>query len=185
MADRVSVVSCAHGAWIQSSYTMGRSLAGAVGDGCESLVHVPVDAAGFAAVFSESELLILHTHGSAIGLYDYRTDGRSTTILTLEEAAALPRNPRLRFVMATACETAGGNPHENLAAALSRRISPDGILIASRTVVWGADTEFGAKDGACAWVAYRNGEILRHPHELPALLTMGDGYRIACELGAR
>ena len=182
MLSRVGVISCSHAHWIRSSRVMGRRLAEAAGypEG-ESLVHIPIDARGFAAVLPEAELLILHTHGSPTGLYDFRADRQTTTIARLEEIAEMPRAEGVRLAVVTACEVAGGDPSHNLASVLSTRISPRGIVLANRYVVWGEDYDFGDRAGRHGWVAYREGRLLLPEDALPASLTMADAYRILVE----
>lgn len=178
MMSAVGVISCAHGAWIESSFTMGRALAAAIGGGAESRVHAPVDARGLAAALAEAEYVILHTHGSPEGIYDHRADGRDTTIATLADIASMPPLPSLRLIVATACQAAGGDPQSNLAAALSRKIAPDGLVIANRHVVFGADYDFGEREGRPGWVGYRAGRCVLSEDRMPARLTMADAYRI-------
>ncbi len=181
MMSAVGVISCAHGAWIESSITMGRALAAAIGGGAESRVHTPVDAAGLAACLGEAAYVILHTHGSPEGIYDQRADGRSTTVATLADIGRLPPLPHLRLVIATACQAAGGDPGQNLAAAISRKIAPEGLVIANRHVVFGADYDFGEREGRRGWVAYRAGRCVLTEQDLPARLTMADAYGIYLE----
>ena len=72
MLSTVGIMSCAHGAWIASSKTMGDTLAAAVGDGAYSNVHTPVDKSGFLACLGEAKYIIIHTHGCPDGLFDQR-----------------------------------------------------------------------------------------------------------------
>lgn len=179
MMSKVGVISCAHAHWLRSSRVMGRYLALAAGySEHDSLTHVPIDRAGFAAVFPEAELEILHTHGTPLGLYDQRADGGGGPIVTLEDIERLPRAAGVRLVVITACEAAGGDPAHNLASVISTRISPSGLVIANRHVVWGEDYDFGEKTGKRGWVAYRDGRILLTPEDIPAAITMKDAYEL-------
>ena len=181
MLSKVGIMSCAHAAWIASSYTMGKALADAVGNGANSRVHTPVDFSGFSACLREAEYLIIHTHGSAEGLYDFRADGKGGTLATLSQLAALPKIPTLRLVIITACEAAGGDIQHNVASVLSSRIADEGLVIANRHVVWGADYDFGEKNGLCGWVAYRDGRLLLDENAFPPNITMADAYRCFCD----
>ena len=172
---RVAVLSCAHFAWLESSMVMGHDLARAMGE-VESHIHVPVDKEGLAACLADADALVVHTHGSAHGFFDQRADGRQTVIASLEDIAALPPFPSLRFVLITACGAAG--EEENIAATFSRRISPDGLVIANRYAVWGGSREFTAESGARGWVGYRNGAMVLGEYDIPASLSMAEAYRV-------
>ena len=178
MLSLVGIMSCAHGAWISSSRTMGDTLARAVGEGAYSTVHVPVDKTGFFACLSEAKYLIIHTHGSPHGLYDQRADGSRKTIMTLSGIEALPDFPGIQLVILTACQAGGGAPERNVAAALSKKIAKGGLVIANRFVTWGADSDFGEKEGRQGWVGYQNGRLVIPSEKLPARITMADAYRI-------
>ena len=176
--SKVGIASCSHYAWIASSLTMGKSLAEAIGEGVECRVHTPVDRAGLIAVLEDSDYFIMHTHGSAVGFYDQRASGKSTTIATLSGIKSFPEFPRLRLVVITACEAAKEEEKGNIACALSTRIARDGLVIANRYVVFGADHDFGEREDKQGWVAYQNGRLVLPEDVLPARITMPDAYRI-------
>ena len=45
-------------------------------------------------------------------------------------------------------------------------------------IVWGADSDFGDKDGRQGWVAYRDGKLVIPGERLPARITMADAFNI-------
>ena len=177
---KVAVLSCSHYAWIESSRTMGEKLASVVQYGGESHVHVPIDKKGFIASLNDATYCIIHTHGSAEGFLDQRADNSMHTIVSLRTVKSLPVFPKLRLAIITACATAS-NGDDNIAAALSTKISPHGLVIANRYEVWGADHDFGEKDGKCGWVGYQNGKLVLTENDFPPCITMADGYRIFLE----
>ena len=171
----IAVISCAHYAWLESSREMGVHLAGAIGNGTESHVHVPIDREGLRASLADADFAIVHTHGSREGFFAQRADGKSTVIATLSDVLALPECPKLKLVLITACETARGGD-DNIAAALSTRIAKNGLVLANRYVVYGASYDFGDRDGRHGWVGYRNGKPVLTEDALPAVITMRDAY---------
>ena len=178
MSSKIAIMSCAQIDWINSSKTMGDCLARAIGEGASCNVNIPIDSHGFKDCFSRLTHLIIHTHGDSGALYDQRSDGRILKIISMRGIEEMTPNRNLRFIMMTACSSAGG-AGKNIASVLSTRISPKGIVIANRHVVWGADYDFGTKDGARGWVAYRNGEMILDENDIPEKLTMADAYNIA------
>ena len=178
MLSIVGVLSCAHGAWIASSRTMGENLARAVGDGAYSNVHTPVDKAGFIACLGEAKYLIIHTHGSPDALYDQRATGDIKKIISLRGIEEMQDIPTVQLIFMTACATAGGDPDKNVASALSKRIAKNGMVFANIYNVWGSDYDFGEKEGKPGWVAYRNGVRVLSPEELPASMTAADAFKI-------
>ena len=54
----------------------------------------------------------------------------------------MPINNKIRFIIVTACQTAGGIVNKNVAYWLSKRINPAGIVIANTDTVWGGDKQF-------------------------------------------
>ena len=175
----VTVLSCSPEGWLTSSHRMGEDLMHALGAERYEVVtaRTPEE---FASVFSRVDgALLLHVHGSAVGLYDDGGGVGTVRIVSIEEALALPVNPRIRVVVCTACETASGEPEGNIMSALSRRIAPGGILLANRYTVWGASTAFYAADGRHGWVVYSDGQLLLAPEALPVELRMEDVPGIA------
>ena len=178
---KVAAVSCAEWAWIESSRYMGETLRDAIGGGAESHVHVPVDRAGLLSIMEDANYLVVHVHGSPVGLFDQRADEKRTTIATLANIKNFPHFQRLLLVVMTACSTAGGENDKNIACELSRHINPQGLVIANRYDTWGSCFDFGEKNGKKGWVAYRNGELLLTEEDFPAAITMADAYRIFTE----
>ena len=171
-------MSCAHGAWIASSKTMGDTLAAAVGDGAYSNVHTPVDKSGFLACLGEAKYIIIHTHGCPDGLFDQRADGKGPRIISRSGIDTMPDFPGVQLIILTACQSAGGDPEKNVAASLSKKIAKNGLVIANTYIVWGADSDFGDKDGRQGWVAYRDGKLVIPGERLPARITMADAFNI-------
>lgn len=177
---KVAVLSCANYAWIESSRTMGENLASVIQYGGESHVHVPIDKKGFIASLNEATYCIIHTHGSAEGFFDHRADHNRPAIVSLRTVKSLPVFPKLRLAIITACSSAS-NAEENIAAAFSTKIAPNGLVIANRYDVFGADYDFGEKDGKNGWVGYQNGKLVLSEQDFPPRITMADGYRIFLE----
>lgn len=179
----VSVASCAHHAWIASSITMCKRLADEIGNNSEWRVHTPINAEGLKMALANSDYFIMHTHGTAKGLFDYRADHSGGTIATLEEIQKFPRFPRLKMIFITACKTAERIEGDNVASALSRLIAADGLVIANRYTVWGSDYDFHARDYKRGWVGYQGGRQILTENDIPPSITSADAYRIFAQLG--
>ena len=175
---KVAVASCAHFAWIESSRTMGENLAKAIQYGAESHVHIPVDKNGLIACLSDADYFIMHTHGSAEGFFDQRADNSQKVISSLRTVKTFPSFPKLKLVIITACGAAGKQGKENIAAVLSTKIASNGLVIANRYEVFGADYDFGEKDGKHGWVGFQNGNLVLSENDFPSRITMADGYAI-------
>ena len=142
-------------------------------------VICPQNAEEFCAAWDEAgPCIIMHTHGSAQSLCNQLEDGSVVNLITLDQLKEMPRSKTIRLVVVTACETAGGDPLDNVASVLSQKISPRGLVIANVYPVWGADTYFGEKHERNGWTVYQDGEIIRHPDELPVTITLD----YACKL---
>ena len=181
MADgiiKIGAASCAHWAWIESTQAMLKNLENAVAGPTQCMLHTPVTGKGFVECLKESNLLIIHTHGSAFALYDQREDGEGPVFLDLDGLKELPRFPELKLVISTACGLADDDGLENFASELSRHIAPDGLVIANKYVVWGSWYDFGEKEGKPGWIAYQDGARVLTEDEIPARITMADAYRI-------
>ena len=173
---RIAVLSCSHYAWIESSRAMGENLAYAIGYGTEMHVHTPVDKKGLLACLNVANYAIIHTHGAPDRLIDQREDNSQKLITTVSGVKEFPEFPSLRLIIMTACSTAGGENDKNIACELSKHIAKDGLVIANRHVVYGANYDFGEKNGKLGWVAYRNGNLVLTEDKFPAYITMADGY---------
>ena len=125
--------------------------------------------------------VIIHTHGSATGLFD-QDSNNTPKIISTSEIKKIPKNNSIYFVMMTACSTAVGDKKSNVAYYLSKKINSKGIIIANKYTVSGGSTKFKAKDGSKGWVAYKNGKIVRDSDNIPAELTMEKAYKIYEEL---
>lgn len=166
----VTVISCSHAEWVQSSHIMGERLMTAC-HGASYRVVTPRSKEEFSALWRELEgAVILHTHGSETGLYDH-TDFGTPLICSVEDLDSLPCNPRLTLVVSTACETASGDPLHNVAATISKKINENGLTLANRYIVLGASENFEAEGGVHGWVAYSGGRLIRTPKELPVSIN--------------
>lgn len=185
VAKPVVVISCEPDAWVFSSRTMGADMAEAIGKPEQYRVDCPDTALAFEASWRNSAYcVVVHTHGSPEGLFNEGFDpveNQNTTpvIIHLNDIKTLTRNNDIMFVMITACETAGGEEEDNVACWLSKKINPNGIVLANYYFGYGADKEFtGVKAGSeipeDGWRVYRNGIRVN----MPKVLTMEKSYRI-------
>lgn len=172
--SEVTVISCTPAAWLESSHRMGEDLMRAIGAERFEVVTAPTREAFFGAFANADGAVLLHLHGSAVGLYDEDRNGGTPVIVSSEDLSALPENPRVRLLVSTACEVASGDPEGNAAALLSRKIAEDGLLLANRFVVVGASTVFSASEGRAGWVTYSGGFPVADPDELPREIRMSD-----------
>jgi len=97
----------------------------------------------------------------------------------------MQRNKKIKFLICTACSTAGSNGKlKNTATVLSEKISKKGIVIANQYTVSGRSSSFwGVIDGenpVKGWKAYRNGKVITT--DIPAELTFDLAAEIYNEL---
>ena len=160
IGPKVSVVSCIDADWIASSKTMGIDMASEFGNEKSYIVEVPTTAEAFGDCWRESnECMVIHTHGSPEGLWGQYDDESQESIVSMEEIKQLPMNTNIRFIVITACKAAGGVPNDNIAYWLSKRINPNGIVIANTDTVVGSSKEFWGSSDKYTWKVYRNGMI--------------------------
>ena len=179
----VTVISCSHEGWIPSSNTMGRNMAKAFGRRYTHTVVTAETLLNFKNAWANAgDCIVIHTHGAPDALADENTDEVQSTFAGISDIKAMKQNKAIRFVMMTACSTAGGDPYNNVAYHLSKKINPKGIVIANQYTVGGSDVSFGAYDSSHGWVAYKNGKIVRTPDQIPISITMENAYRIYREL---
>ena len=176
--SKVGIASCAQFDWVQSSKDMVQNLANAVGNPTEWKVHIPVNSQNLIACLKQCNYYIIHTHGSAESFFDVREDGNTPQIVSVKGLQFFPKFPDLKLVVITACECAKQIDGLNIAAALSKHIAPDGLVIANRFVVYGANYDFGERDGKQGWVAYQNGRQVLSETDFPARITMSDAFNI-------
>lgn len=161
---------------------MGRDMAKAFGKNSSYEVKATPTEKSFISAWKKAEdCVVIHTHGSPTGLFDENESG-TPQIISLSKINKVPKRSSIRFVMMTACSTAGGKEKENVAYNLSRKINPKGIVIANKYTVAGGDSSFGASNNERGWVAYQNGKIVRHAEKIPVVLTMKKAYDIYREL---
>ena len=179
----VTVISCSPEAWISSSNKMGLDMANAVGAPNHYIVKTPTTATAFANCWNEADhCVVVHTHGDPNNLCNEVEDPATSTktypvIITKNQIEDLSINNNILFVMVTACRTAGGLlRHDNVAYWLSKKIHPDGIVIANTDDVDGTDKEFWGRNKNQTWKAYKNGVIL--DVSLPVTLTMSSAHDI-------
>lgn len=177
-SKRLSVISCSHRDWCTSSHKMGKDLAACYGKGMGYLVYPTAKGDEFTSVWHKAcHAVIVHTHGSEQALYDVR-DGGTPQIIDTQGIASMPRNEKIKFVVVTACQAAGGSKQDNVAYHLSRKIHVKGILIANVYGTVGDDTTFCGRENKRGWVIYQNGQIICHAQSLPAELTMPSAYAL-------
>ena len=174
--SKVGIASCAQYDWVQSSRTMVENLANAVGDRAEWKVHIPVNSQNLITCLKQCNYYIIHMHGSAESFFDVREDGSTPQIVSVKGLQFFPKFPDLKLVVITACECGKEIDGQNIAAALSKHIAPDGLVIANRYVVFGADYDFGERNGKHGWVAYQNGRQVLTETDFPARITMSDAF---------
>ena len=171
---KVTVISCTPEGWISSSEIMGRDMATAFNSQESYVVNTPTNASQFETCWNEAgECIIVHTHGNPNGLYDHGEDS-TPLIVSKANIANLSQNDEIHFIMVTACETAGGDESDNVACWLSKKINPNGIVIANKYIVSGSSESFEASGGQDGWRVYRNGALEHMPKEL----TMSKAYEI-------
>ena len=173
---KVTVLSCSPSGWVESSEIMGRDMATAFNNEESYVVKTPTNVSSFETCWNEAgECIIVHTQGSSVGLYDHGT-GSTPIIVSKINIANLPVNNSIRFIMMTACETAGETANDNVAYWLSKRINPDGIVIANTDIVSGGSTSFRGSNNGPTWKVYKNG-IVQNPVS-DVSLTMQKAYDI-------
>ncbi len=179
--NKITVISCSPSTWVASSQSMGQNMLSAYNDagelGGNSVVVTPNSALEFETYWSMAgECLIIHTHGSPVGLFDHGEDNSTPLIISKDRLELMSINNNIKFIMMTACSTAGGTVNDNVAYWLSKKINPNGIVIANSNKVSGGSINFGASNGEATWKVYRNGSIVKNCTEV--YLTMSDAYNI-------
>ncbi len=171
---KVTVLSCSPNGWLESSEIMGKDMAMAFN--CENsyIVKTPNNVLTLKNCWNEAgECIIIHTHGSPDGLYDEGTN--STPIIASKtDIANFATNHAICFVMITACETAGGTTTDNVAYWVSKKINPNGIVIANTDVVSRGATSFRGINNKPTWKVYKNGVLQASVSDVT--LTMQSAY---------
>ena len=173
----VTVISCSHPEWIATSNTMGNDMAIAFHyeEGCN--VRTPTTSTDFSSCWNEAgECIVIHTHGSPHELFNEDENNGTPQIISTEEIRNLQNNNKIHFIMMTACQTAGGTFNDNVAYWLSKKINPNGIVIANTEIVGGTDKTFSGITNAQTWKVYKNGEIQAPITDVT--LTMQKAYDI-------
>ena len=174
----IAVISCAHHACLESANIKGRLLAEAIGADARHKVYIPVNSKGLIASLSEADYAVISTYGGSDKLFDQREDGSYPAIASCASIKRFPSFDSLRLVFVLACSAAGGQGDQNIAAALSRCIAKDGIVIANRYTIIGTSYHYRAKNGKQGWVAYQNGRVVISEEHFPARITMQDVYDV-------
>lgn len=176
-APKATVISCINKGWITTSRTMGEDMATAFGDASNYVVKTPTNEASFEACWkATNECMVIHTHGSPDELLGYDDDKFYLPIISKDGQEILPINNKIRFIIVTACQTAGGIVNDNVAYWLSKRINPAGIVIANTDTVLGDDKQFYGKNKKPTWKVYKNG-VIQNPISA-VTLTMTEAYNI-------
>jgi hypothetical protein len=174
---KVTVISCSPEAWVVSSKTMGNDMATAFNSQGGCIVRTPTNADSFDSCWNNAgECMIIHTHGSPVGLFDHGGDGSTPVIISKANIKNLTKNNKIKFIMMTACETAGGTSSDNVAYWLSKKINSNGIVIANTDIVSGNDTSFHGSSNNQTWKVYKDGIVQNIV--LPVTLTMSRAYDI-------
>lgn len=173
---KVMVISCSPSAWVASSEIMGQDMAKAFNCEGSYTVETPTNVSSFENYWNTAdECVVIHTHGSPTGLFDH---GENSTpkIISKKEISNLQINNNVHFIMMTACETAGGIENDNVAYWLSKKINPNGIVIANTDIVSGGSTSFKGTNSNPTWKVYKNGIIQAPIYDVT--LTMQSAYNI-------
>ena len=175
-SPKVTVISCSPDGWLKSSEIMGINMAKAFNYEGSYAVKIPDNYLSFETCWNAvEECVIIHTHGSPDGLFN-EIEKSTPIIVSKENIANLPINNSIYFVMMTSCSTAGGATDDNVAYWLSKKINPDGIVIANTDRVSGASTKFYGSNETPTWRIYKNG-IIQDP--IPDIvLNMENAYNI-------
>lgn len=169
--NSVSVLSPTSYDWFESSITMGNALKEAAG--AKKSTAIMVHSGNFAFQWKNlrSKYVIIHTHGSSIGIYG--VDGEE--IITTKDMNSIVRNNTIKCVIITSCSVAGNTEEntDNFACALSRKINKKGVVVGCKVVVSGGDTNFQPYDYNSEekpWLIYRNGVMINDG--LPKTISM-------------
>lgn len=177
----VSVIGCRNSNWAESSRIMGEELAKAIGRPAEFTVKEPADPKEFATAWNSLGFAaVIHTFGSYKSLYEDSPEGLRE-IISYADIEKLPALCQTQLVVITAGFTAGGDENRNVASAISRKISPSGIVIANQAGLYGYASEFTSCDSLRGWTIYQGGKELRSREKLPLTLTMEKAYRLYWE----
>ena len=173
---KVMVISCSPSAWVASSEIMGQDMAKAFNCEGSYTVETPTNVSSFEKYWNTAdECVVIHTHGSPTGLFDHGENSTSK-IISKKEISNLQINNNVHFIMMTACETAGGIENDNVAYWLSKKINPNGIVIANTDIVSGGSTSFKGTNSNPTWKVYKNGIIQAPIYDVT--LTMQSAYNI-------
>ena len=148
----ISVISCSPSGWVASSITMGNNMALAMRANGTCSIECPTNYFQFNLSWQYAgKCVIIHTHGSPDGLYNEK-NGATPIIISTQQIQKIARNSNIKFVMMTACSTAGNSTGKNVACWLSQKINRRGIVIANKYTVVGGDTQFKAYNSEKGWV---------------------------------
>ena len=161
----VTVISASSNEWIYSSAIMGQDLCDAANLNSSTVITPSSLSFFYDWRRIHSKFVIVHTHGSPEGIFD-EINGNYPSIITVNNISSLYRNYNISCVIMTSCSTAGANGNnDNFAQALSKKISYNGIVVASEFIVSGAATSFVSSNNSSfvinsGWVIYKNGIMI-------------------------
>ena len=162
----ILVISNKLKSWIDSSITMGKNMAAALG--AKASFTKPIYTFNFNSTWANTSAscVIIHTHGTTGSL------SGEDFIYYVRYSDELTINTNIKHVLITACSTGGDNGYyPNVGQYLSTKIAPDGIVVCSTTDVNGNDTHFTPLHNG-KWIAYQNGQQI--PANFPTTITMAD-----------
>ena len=159
MIQYIPVISCISSGWVDSSRIMGLAVSNYLYKNKRVSVCCPINERDFLSLWSMfvTDCLIIHTHGNYDGLSTENNEDEIWRIISLNGIKKMSKNTNIKNVIITACNVAGGNIYNNVACVISKKISPDGYVLASIGNVSGYSDKFTSKN---MWVVYQNGRII-------------------------
>ena len=163
VASKVTVVSCSRADWMADSERMGYDMSALFGAEKDYTVHSTKTALDFSDAWNRAgECVMIHTHGSPFAVYDEvgRDPSTMPEIISKDQVSRMSKNDRIKFVYISACSTAGGEEKNNFACEISKKIDPNGIVLANGDEVWGCSAFYEGKTKGQTWKVYKNGEVI-------------------------
>ena len=163
--NEITAITCPENTWIESTKIMMEEFRLQFGLK-KAIIKFPYSST-FLDTWNavKSKYMIIHTHGSANGLFiEISGKTEQEELFSVDRMSAMKRNYNIMCIFMTACQTAANNgKKDNFACAISKKINPNGIVIASKYIVLGYATSFTSKnnEGQGGWVIYRNGVVVK------------------------